>query len=124
MDRGVPPGPGGLLFHRPRASHWQLAALAALPAVAAALGGTSGGGTTAKGTIIVGGVKFPESSILAQIYGQALAHDGYTGQYKLNLRTREGVAPALKNRDIHLHPRYAATDLQYWNNKAGEAAGD
>src|SRR5439155_17300413 len=73
LDRGGPPGPGGLLMHRTRASLWLLAALAALATVAAACGGTSGGGTTAKGTIIVGGFKFPESSILAQIYGQALA---------------------------------------------------
>jgi len=92
--------------------------------VAAACGGTTGGGTTNKGTVIVGGFKFPESSILAQVYGQALAHDGYTVQYKLNLGTREVVAPALKNGDIDLYPGYAATDLEYWNNKAGEATGD
>jgi len=111
-------------MHRTRTSLWLMAALAALATVAAACGGTTGGGTTAKGTIIVGGFKFPESSILAQIYGQALAHDGYTVQYKLNLGTREVVAPALKNGDIDLYPGYAATDLEYWNNKAGEATGD
>src|SRR5205823_1443466 len=124
LDRGGPPGPGGLLMHRTRASLWLLAALAALAMVAAACGGTSGGGTTNKGTIIVGGFKFPESSILAQIYGEALAHDAYTATYKLNLGTREVVAPALKNGDIDLYPGYAATDLEYWNNKAGEATGD
>ncbi len=111
-------------MHRTRASVWLLAAVAALATVAAACGGTTGGGTTNKGTVIVGGFKFPESSILAQIYGQALAHDGYTVQYKLNLGTREVVAPALKNGDIDLYPGYAATDLEYWNNKAGEATGD
>jgi len=111
-------------MHRTRASLWLVAALAALATVAAACGGTTGGGTTNKGTVIVGGFKFPESSILAQVYGQALAHDGYTVQYKLNLGTREVVAPALKNGDIDLYPGYAATDLEYWNNKAGEATGD
>src|SRR3989475_9351988 len=116
--------PGRILMHRTRASLWLVAALAALATVAAACGGTTGGGTTNKGTVIVGGFKFPESSILAQIYGQALAHDGYTVQYKLNLGTREVVAPALKNGDIDLYPGYAATDLEYWNNKAGEATGD
>ena len=111
-------------MHRTRASLWLVAALAALATVAAACGGTTGGGTTNKGTVIVGGFKFPESSILAQVYGQALAHDGYTVQYKLNLGTREVVAPALKNGDIDLYPGYAATDLEYWNNRAGEATGD
>src|SRR2546427_2981946 len=105
---GGPPGPGGFLMHRTRASLWLVAALAALATVAAACGGTTGGGTTNKGTVIVGGFKFPESSILAQIYGQALAHDGYTGQYKLNLGTREVGAPALKNGGIDRCPRSGA----------------
>jgi len=109
---------------RTRASVWLIAALAVVATMVAACGGTTGGGTTNKGTIIVGGFKFPESSILAQIYGEALAHDGYTVTYKLNLGTREVVAPALKNGDIDLYPGYAATDLEYWNNKAGEATGD
>jgi len=109
---------------RTRASVWLIAALAVVATMVAACGGTTGGGTTNKGTIIVGGFKFPESSILAQIYGEALAHDAYTVTYKLNLGTREVVAPALKNGDIDLYPGYAATDLEYWNNKAGEATGD
>ncbi len=111
-------------MNRTRASVWLIAALAVVATMVAACGGTTGGGTTNKGTIIVGGFKFPESSILAQIYGEALAHDGYTVTYKLNLGTREVVAPALKNGDIDLYPGYAATDLEYWNNKAGEATGD
>jgi len=111
-------------MNRTRASVWLIAAFAVVATMVAACGGTTGGGTTNKGTIIVGGFKFPESSILAQIYGEALAHDGYTVTYKLNLGTREVVAPALKNGDIDLYPGYAATDLEYWNNKAGEATGD
>jgi osmoprotectant transport system substrate-binding protein len=109
-------------MHGNRASRWFVGLIAATAVVAAACGGT--GGTSSKGTINVGGFKFPESSILAQIYGQALAHDGYTINYKLNLGTREVVGPALKNGDIDLYPGYAATDLEYWNNKAGEANGD
>jgi osmoprotectant transport system substrate-binding protein len=100
-----------------------VAALAALAMLAAACGGT-GPGSTSKGTITIGGFAFPESSILSQIYGQALAHAGYTVKYKPNLGTREVVAPALKNGAIDMYPGYAATDLEYWNNKAGEASGD
>jgi osmoprotectant transport system substrate-binding protein len=101
-----------------------VAMLGVLAMVAAACGGTSGNGNTSKEKITVGGFKFPESSILAQLYGQALAHAGYQVTYKLNIGTREVVAPALKNGDIDLYPGYAATDLEYWNNKAGEAGGD
>ena len=100
------------------------AMLGVLAMVVAACGGTSGTGNTGKEKITVGGFKFPESSILAQLYGQALAHAGYQVSYKLNIGQRELVAPALKNGDIDLYPGYTASDLEYWNNKAGEAGGD
>jgi len=101
-----------------------VAMLGVLAMVAAACGGTSGTGNTGKEKLTVGGFKFPESSILAQLYGQALAHAGYQVSYKLNIGQRELVAPALKNGDIDLYPGYTASDLEYWNNKAGEAGGD
>jgi osmoprotectant transport system substrate-binding protein len=102
-------------------ARWLFAALAAL--VIAACGGTTTPGTS-KGTITVGGFNFPESSILAQIYGQALAHDGYTVNFKLLLGTREVLVPAMKAGTVDLYPGYAASDLEYYNNKKGEATGD
>ncbi|HEV3101395.1 MAG TPA: ABC transporter substrate-binding protein [Candidatus Dormibacteraeota bacterium] len=104
-----------------------LAALAGLVFVATACGSTSNGGTSSpasKGTLTVAGFNFPESSILAEIYGQSLAHDGYTINYKLLLGTREVVAPALESGQIDLYPGYAATDLEFYNKGAGEATGD
>ncbi len=104
-----------------------LAALAALVFVATACGSTGNGGTTSspsKGTLTVAGFNFPESSILAEIYGQSLARDGYTINYKLLLGTREVVAPALESGQIDLYPGYAATDLEFYNKGAGEANGD
>ncbi|MHB8589186.1 MAG: ABC transporter substrate-binding protein [Candidatus Dormibacteraceae bacterium] len=111
-------------MNRIRGSVWLVAALAALATVATACGGTSAPGTTSKGTITVAGFNFPESSILAELYGQALAHDGYTVNYKLLLGTREVVAPAIKSGQIDLYPGYAATDLEFYNGGAGEANGD
>ena len=104
-----------------------LAAVATLVFVAAASGSTGGGGNpspASKGTLTVAGFNFPESSILAEIYGQALAHDGYTINYKLLLGTREVVAPALESGQIDVYPGYAATDLEFYNKGAGEANGD
>jgi osmoprotectant transport system substrate-binding protein len=104
-----------------------LAATAAVVFVAAACGSTGGGGNpspASKGTLTVAGFNFPESSILAEIYGQALAHDGYTINYKLLLGTREVVAPALESGQLDLYPGYAATDLEFYNKGAGEANGD
>jgi osmoprotectant transport system substrate-binding protein len=88
--------------------------------------GSSGGntGTASKGTVTVAGFNFPESSILAELYGQALAHDGYTVNYKLLLGTREVVAPAIENGQIDVYPGYAATELEFYNKGAGEANGD
>jgi osmoprotectant transport system substrate-binding protein len=109
---------------RKSSSTWLLAALTLLVTAAAACGSTATPGTTSKGTVTVAGFNFPESSILAQLYGQALAHDGYTVNYKLNLGTRKVVAPALQSGQIDLYPGYAASDLEYFNNGAGEATPD
>lgn len=102
-----------------------LASVAVLAVAVAACGSTGGGGgSTSKGTVTVAGFDFPESSILAQLYGQALEHDGYTVNYKLRLGKREVVGPAIKGGQIDLYPGYAATDLEYYNSAAGEASGD
>ena len=111
-------------MNRIRGSVWLVAALAALATVATACGSTGTPTTTSKGSITVAGFNFPESSILAELYGQALAHDGYTVNYKLLLGTREVVAPAIKSGQIDLYPGYAATELEFYNSGAGEANGD
>jgi osmoprotectant transport system substrate-binding protein len=111
-------------MYRIRGSVWLVAALAALATVASACGGTTTPGATSKGTITVAGFNFPESSVLAQVYGQSLAHDGYTINYKLNLGTRKVVAPALQSGQIDLYPGYAASELEYFNSGAGEASPD
>ena len=57
--------------------------------------GMTGSGGSGKGKITVAGFNFSESSILAQIYGQALKGTGYDVSYNLNLGSREVVEPAL-----------------------------
>ena len=112
-------------MNRIRGSVWLVAALATLATVVAACGGTTASpGTTSKGTVTVAGFNFPESSILANLYGEALAHDGYTVNYKLNLGTRKVIAPALQSGQIDIYPGYAASELEYYNNSAGEATSD
>ena len=103
---------------------WRLlVALTALMLVAAC-GGTNNPGTTSKGTLTVAGFNFPESTILADIYGQALAHDGYTINYKPLLGPRPIVAAAIKAGQVDLYPGYAASELEYYNKSAGEATSD
>ena len=86
--------------------------------------GMTGSGGSGKGKITVAGFNFSESSILAQIYGQALKGIGYDVSYKLNLGSREVVEPALEKGDIDLYPGYAATELEFINKGKGEATSD
>jgi osmoprotectant transport system substrate-binding protein len=86
--------------------------------------GISGGGSPGAGKIVVAGFNFSESSILAQIYGQALRQKGFDVSYKLNLGNREVVEPALEKGDIDLYPGYAATELEFINKGKGEATPD
>ena len=108
---------------RKLSSGWLVAALAAFVVVATACG-SSTPGTTSKGSLIVAGFNFPESSILADIYGQALAHDGYSISYKLNLGTRQVVSTAIESGKVDLYPGYAASELEFYNKQAGEATSD
>jgi osmoprotectant transport system substrate-binding protein len=108
--------------------NWKLrsAYLAVSIAIAVAIGacGSTSTPAAAKGTITVGGFAFSEGSVLAELYGQALQHAGYTVNFKLNLGNREVVAPALKSGQIDMYVGYAATDLEFYDGGAGEATGD
>jgi osmoprotectant transport system substrate-binding protein len=88
--------------------------------LAACGGSTDNGGSSSgnKGTITVAGFNFSESSVLANIYGKALAKKGWTVKYKLNLGAREVVEPALEKGDIDLYPGYAATEVTFLKGTA------
>jgi osmoprotectant transport system substrate-binding protein len=97
----------------------------AMTAVACGSSPSSGsGGTTPKGSITIAGFNFTEGSVLAELYGQALEHDGYSVQYKLNLGNREVVSKAIEAGTVDLYAGYTATDLEFYNKGAGEATGD
>lgn len=102
-----------------------LAAITAVVFAISACGGSSSSASASpKGNITVAGFNFDESTILAQIYGQALAKQGYTITYKTTLGNREIVSKAIEAGSIDLYPGYAATDLEFYNTGAGEATGD
>jgi len=98
------------------------AAVVVLALVASACGGGAAPAASPKGPITVGGFNFTEGTILSDIYGKALKAEGYPVTFRLNLGNREIVAPALEKGDIDFYPGYA--DLEFYNNKAGEASGD
>ena len=106
-----------------RSVRW-FASIALVGIALAACGGTQPGGSSSKGSITVAGFNFPESDVLANVYGQALAHAGYTVSYKTELGTRKVVAPALQSGQIDMYPGYAASELEYFNHSKGEATAD
>jgi len=56
---------------------------------------------------------FPESELLAQIYGQALEAAGYDVDLALNVGPRELVEPALAQGLVEFVPEYAGTAMQF-----------
>jgi osmoprotectant transport system substrate-binding protein len=68
------------------------------------------------GTVItVGSFDFPESVLLAQIYGQALAADRFPVRILPDLGPREVVDPALADGLIQLVPEYAGSALEFFS---------
>ncbi len=62
-------------------------------------------------SITVGSQGFPESDILAQIYGQVLAANGYEVEYAEGIGSRETFIPALQDGSINLIPDYSGNLL-------------
>ena len=69
-------------------------------------------------TIIIGSQGFAESDVLAQIYGQVLAANGYKVTYAAGIGSRETFIPALKDGSIDFIPDYAGNLLYGADPKA------
>ncbi|HEX2191959.1 MAG TPA: ABC transporter substrate-binding protein [Acidimicrobiales bacterium] len=74
--------------------------------------------------VTIGALNFSENAILAAIYEGALRSEGVKVTVRPNLGSREIVAPALERGEIDMYPGYAATDLEFYNQGAGEATPD
>jgi osmoprotectant transport system substrate-binding protein len=83
------------------------------------LSGTGGSGKTGKSeSIIIGSANFSENTILADIYGQALASNGFTVMYKPNIGARAAYYAALKGGEINFVPEYSGSILDFLNKSA------
>jgi osmoprotectant transport system substrate-binding protein len=63
--------------------------------------------------VTVASFDFPESELLAQIYGQALEAGGYDVDLALGVGPRELVQPALARGLVEFVPEYAGTAMQF-----------
>ncbi len=79
--------------------------------------------TAAVGTsLTIAAFNFPESSVLAYVYGDALKAAGANVTIKDKLGTRETLEPALQSGQIDMLPEYAATALLFLD-KTADASG-
>lgn len=102
-----------------------IAAAAALTlAGCASSSSLGGGGSTSKTSVTIGSAAFPENATLAYIYGQALAADGITVSYKVNIGQRAAYFPALEKGEIDVIPEYAGSILSFLDKTANDKSGD
>lgn len=85
--------------------------------------GTGGDGDSG-GAITIGNQAFPESELLAQIYGQYLEANGYEVSYEAGIGSRETFVAALQDGSIDLIPDYAGNALIYANPDAEETSAE
>jgi osmoprotectant transport system substrate-binding protein len=69
-------------------------------------------------SVVVGSNNFPESTLLADVYGEALKAKGIKVTYKPNIGSRETTYGLLKNGSISVLPEYNGALLAYLDSKA------
>lgn len=72
----------------------------------------------APGSLVIGSADFSESTILAHVYGNALAAKGVKVSYKDNIGERAAYVAALKDGSINYFPEYSGSILDYFDPKA------
>ncbi|WP_375388550.1 glycine betaine ABC transporter substrate-binding protein [uncultured Amnibacterium sp.] len=76
---------------------------------------SSSGGAGDK-SLVVATTPYPETQVVAQIYGQVLAKNGYTVSYK-QPGQRATLYPALKSGEVNLTPEYLGSLANFLGNK-------
>jgi osmoprotectant transport system substrate-binding protein len=87
---------------------------ASAPATSAAAASAGG----APGSITIGSADFSENTILAYVYGDALAAKGVTVKYKVNIGERAAYIAALKDGSIDFIPEYSGSILDFLDTSA------
>jgi osmoprotectant transport system substrate-binding protein len=76
------------------------------------------GGKTDGDSVVVGSNNFPESTLLADIYGEALKAKGIKVTYKPNIGSRETTYGLIKNGSLSVMPEYNGALLAHLDKKA------
>ncbi|MEV8593179.1 ABC transporter substrate-binding protein [Streptomyces sp. NPDC052012] len=76
------------------------------------------------GTVVVGSNNFAESTLLADIYGEALKAKGIKVTYKHNIGSRETTYGLMKNGTITVLPEYNGSLLAYLDPEAEQKSAE
>ena len=79
---------------------------------------------SAPGAITVGSADFPESEVLADVYGDAMSAKGVSVTKKLNIGERPAYIAALKDGSIKFIPEYTGSILAYFDTGATQKTPD
>lgn len=82
-------------------------------------GGSTGGGSGG-GSVSIGSANFPESTLLGEVYAQALEAKHVTVQRHFNIGNRETYLKAITDGEIDLVPEYTGSLLDYYDKTANE----
>jgi osmoprotectant transport system substrate-binding protein len=75
-------------------------------------------------TVVVGSNNFPESTLLADIYGEALKAKSIEVTYQPNIGSREVTYGQLRNGSVTVLPEYNGSLLSYLDPKAEQKSSD
>lgn len=82
------------------------------------LSGSTSTSSSSTESVVVGSAAFTENTIIADIYGQALAANGFTVTYKPNIGQRAAYYPALVAGTIDIVPEYSGSILSFLDKSA------
>jgi len=102
-----------------------VSAIAALLLTAGCGGnGPSSSDTRHRDAVRVASFDFTESTVLAELYAQALESAGIPVERRLNLASREEVEPALEQGVVDVVPEYTGTALTFLDRGSRRATAD
>ncbi len=80
--------------------------------------GGNGGDNAETGAVVIGSADFPESTLLAELYGRAMAAEGVEVEYQLNIGSREVYYSQVESGNLSVFPEYNGATLAYLDDDA------
>ncbi|WP_150244598.1 ABC transporter substrate-binding protein [Nocardiopsis quinghaiensis] len=83
-----------------------------------------GGDASGSGEVVIGSADFPESTLLAEIYGRAMEAEGVDVAYQLNIGSREVYYSQIESGNLSVFPEYNGAILAHLDEGAPTGGGE